>query len=141
MDRAGAELVVLAAGVVLGAEMPVDVDGAHVVLPVGGGNGNVVDLHASLVALGDVAAGLGLDVFDGADHAVVVREIGLLAGAGILTCGRLAGGVEHVASIDDDGGILGGEGAGADEDLVVREEALGRGGGLGVAGAAHDYVF
>jgi len=167
LDRAGAELVVLAAGVVLGAEMPVDVDGAHLVLPVGGGNGNVVDLHASLVALGDVAAGLGLDVDDGADHAVVVREIGLLAGAGILTRRRLAGGVEHVASVDDDGGILGGEGAsgggagidglggdggkrsdggdgdgtaegdGADEDLVVREEALG-GGGLGVAGAAHD---
>ena len=166
LDGAGAELVVLAGGVVLGAEMPVDVDGAHLVLPVGGGDGNVVDLHASLVALGDVAAGLGLDVDDGADHAVVVRELGLLAGAGILASGRLAGGVEHVASVDDDGGILGrgetsgggagisglggdggkrsdggdgdgtAEGDGGNEDLVVREEALG--GGLGGVGAAHD---
>mmetsp|Transcript_29982 Transcript_29982/g.87529 ORF Transcript_29982/g.87529 Transcript_29982/m.87529 type:complete len:419 (-) Transcript_29982:68-1324(-) len=113
VDGSGAELVVLASGVVLGAEMPVDVDGAHLVLPVGSGDGNVVDLHASLVALGDVAAGLRLDVGDGANHTIVVLELGLLAGAGILTCRRLAGGVEHIAGVDDDGGILGREGASA----------------------------
>ena len=66
LDGSRAELVVLAGGVVLGAQMPVNVDGAHLVLPVGSGNGDVVDLHATLVALGDVAAGLGLDVGDGA---------------------------------------------------------------------------
>ena len=112
LDGSRAELVVLAGGVVLGAQMPVDVDGAHLVLPVGSGNGDVVDLHASLVALGDVAAGLRLDVGNGANDAIVVLELGLLSGAGILPFRRLAGGVEHVASVDDDGCVLHGGGSG-----------------------------
>ena len=112
LDGSRAELVVLAGGVVLGAQMPVNVDGAHLVLPVGSGNGDVVDLHATLVALGDVAAGLGLDVGDGANDAVVVLELGLLSGAGILPFRRLAGGVEHVASVDNDGSVLHGGGSG-----------------------------
>ena len=169
LDGSRAELVVLAGGVVLGAQMPVDVDGAHLVLPVGSGNGDVVDLHASLVALGDVAAGLRLDVGNGANDAIVVLELGLLSGAGILPFRRLAGGVEHVASVDDDGCVLHGSGSGGtsatggvgsddgkrsnrsngdgttesdggNEDLVVREESLGGGSGLGgIVRGAHGW--
>ena len=156
----------VAGGVVLGAQVPMDVDGAHLVLPVGRGNGDVIDVHATLVALGDVAAGLRLDVGDGANDAIVVLELGLLSGAGILACGWLAGGVEHIASVDDDGGILEGgdrggragtggavgddgkrgnrsdgdsttEEDGRNEDLVVREESLGR--GLGGVRGAHGW--
>ena len=155
------ELVVLAGGVVLGAEMPVNVDGAHLVLPVRGGDGDVIDLHAALVALGDVAPGLGLHVGDGADDAVIVGKVGLLARAGILALGRLVGAVDLIASVNDDVGRncagsgsgigfggLGGdggergnagdghdaaEGEARDEDLVVAQKA-GAGGGRGGLG-------
>ena len=153
----------------LGAQMPMDVDGAHLVLPVGSRDGDVIDLHATLVALGDVAAGLRLDVGDGTNDAVVVLELGLLSGAGILPFRRLAGGVEHIASVDDDGGVLHGGGSGrtsatggvgsddgkrsnrsngdgtaesygGHEDLVVREESLGGGSGLGgIVRGAHGW--
>ena len=43
----------------LGAKMPVDVDWAHGRLPVGLRVGNKVDLHAALVALGNIGSGLG----------------------------------------------------------------------------------
>ena len=78
--RAVPELVVLSDRVVLCAQMPVDVDGAHGALPVVLGVGYNIDFQATFVSLGDVRASLRTRNM----HAVHVGEIEFRAGAGIL---------------------------------------------------------
>eukprot|EP00968_Pinguiococcus_pyrenoidosus_P014734 scaffold1342_cov204-Pinguiococcus_pyrenoidosus.AAC.3 len=99
---AGARLVELAEGVVLGAEVPVHVDGAEALLEVGVGDGHGVGLEVTVVALGDVCAGLlhgHDDVVLEALEVVEARD-GVDALAGVVSRWRAARG-QRVLHVDD----------------------------------------
>ena len=93
--------------------MPVDIHRAHAVHPVGGGNGNVIDYHATNVSLGDIASGLRTHVGHGIDNAIRVGEVGLLSGTDVFSGGKQRSGVNccFIVGLDDgldDGGVVGG---------------------------------
>lgn len=78
--RALSELVVLSDRVVLGTQVPVDIDGAHGALEVLLGVGlKITNIHTTFVSLGDVGASLRTRSVD----AVNVSELEFLAGAGV----------------------------------------------------------
>mmetsp|Transcript_5818 Transcript_5818/g.12396 ORF Transcript_5818/g.12396 Transcript_5818/m.12396 type:complete len:325 (-) Transcript_5818:210-1184(-) len=95
--------IVLTGTVVLGSQVPVDVDGAETLLVVRRGDGDDIDLEATIVTLGDVSSGLGSDldfgdigtVVEGIDHALDIGEVDLRLVADIGSFQRGLGG-HHV---------------------------------------------
>ncbi len=87
--------IVLTSTVVLGTQVPVDIDGAESSLVVGGGDGDNIDLKVSVVSLGDISTSLRSSgdstfgdisaVIEGIEHAVDVWKINLLLVADVGT--------------------------------------------------------
>jgi hypothetical protein len=74
-------LVVLSDRVLFGSQVPIDVDRAHVALPVILGVGLVIDLHQSFVTLGDIGTDLGTREV----NAIDVFELRIRVHASVLT--------------------------------------------------------
>jgi len=84
-------LVEFTNGKVLSSQMPMDIDGAHVVLEVGGLDWLMSDDHFTLESHGDVSSSLRKDVLKGVDQAVNVVDLDLLSFALVRTSTRRSG--------------------------------------------------
>ena len=73
-------LVVLTNRKMLSTNVPVNIDWAHTLGVIGIGDGNDIDIHVSVVSLGDVSSGLRTNVGHSVDNAIDVGEVELGSG-------------------------------------------------------------
>mmetsp|Transcript_11822 Transcript_11822/g.22743 ORF Transcript_11822/g.22743 Transcript_11822/m.22743 type:complete len:366 (+) Transcript_11822:253-1350(+) len=100
----------------LRTQVPVDIDGAHAVHPVRGGNGNMINFHTSDVSLCDIGTGLGTNIGHGIDNTLDIGKIGLLSFANIDSCSKRDDVVGDIVDLVGDCRAVGGSGTAVDND-------------------------
>mmetsp|Transcript_5435 Transcript_5435/g.7706 ORF Transcript_5435/g.7706 Transcript_5435/m.7706 type:complete len:273 (+) Transcript_5435:155-973(+) len=88
--RTSSSLVVFSERVVLGSKMPVNIHRAHTVLPVRSLDRFDIDLHVSLVTLGDIGTSLRQNIVDSVSDTLYILKLDLFSITWVRSCRWLA---------------------------------------------------